>query len=241
MSRLILQQVTKRFTVASGAPVCAVDHLSLDIGETEFVAILGPSGCGKTTALRLVAGLESPDEGSITLDGKPLADIPPKDRDVAMVFQSHALFPHLTARENMAFGLMLRRFPKAEIQRRVSEAAETLGIESLLDRRPQALSGGECQRVALGRAMVRRPKVFLFDEPLSSLDAPMRLQLRGEIARLRNISPASILYVTHDRSEAFALADRIAILRAGRLEQIGTREELIRNPVNGFVSECVTL
>jgi multiple sugar transport system ATP-binding protein len=234
MSRLILQQVTKRFAVSNSKPICAIDRLSLEVGETEFVAILGPSGCGKTTALRLVAGLETPDEGSITLDGKPLVDIPPKDRDVAMVFQSHA-------RENIAFGLMLRRFPKEEIHRRVSEAAEILGIESLLDRRPQALSGGECQRVALGRALVRRPKVFLFDEPLSSLDASMRLQLRTEIARLRSISPASILYVTHDRSEAFALADRIAILRAGHLEQVGTREELIRNPVNGFVSECVTL
>jgi multiple sugar transport system ATP-binding protein len=241
MSRLTLHQVTKRFAVPAGAPVCAVDQLTLTVGEAECVAVLGPSGCGKTTTLRLVAGLETPDSGRIEIDGKPLADIPPKDRDVAMVFQSHALFPHLTARDNIAFGLMLRKFPRNEIRARVDEVAEILGISPLLDRRPQALSGGECQRVALGRAMVRRPKVYLFDEPLSSLDAPMRLQLRHEIARLRQIAPTAILYVTHDRSEAFALADRIAILRAGHLEQIGTRDELVQSPANAFVRECMTV
>lgn len=234
MARVVLNNVTKDFPGERGQRVRAVDGLTLEIGPREFVVLAGPSGCGKTTALRLIAGLETPDAGSVSVDGAPLA---PKDRDIAMVFQSHALFPHLTAYQNMAFGLRLRKFAKAEIDRRVREASELLGLTALLDRKPQALSGGECQRVALGRAMVRRPKVFLFDEPLSNLDGPMRAQLRGEIQKLHCQLDASMVYVTHDMAEAAALADRIGIMRAGQIEQIGAPSELGNNPANTFVAQ----
>jgi len=239
MAQVVFNSVTKRFAQPNGPAVCAVDQLSLRGGDNEFLAILGPSGCGKTTTLRLVAGLETPDSGTILLNDIPLNAVPPKDRDVAMVFQAHALFPHLTARENMGFGLRLRKFSKNEIDNRVEEAANFLGLKSLLDRRPQTLSGGECQRVALGRALVRRPKLFLFDEPLSSLDGPMRAMLRNEIARLHKSLSTPILYVTHDCAEAFALADRIAIMREGRVEQVGTAAELKGSPVNSFVSDFI--
>jgi multiple sugar transport system ATP-binding protein len=236
MARLVLENVSKRFTGARRENVGGVAGLQLGVEDHEFLVIVGPSGCGKTTTLRLIAGLETPDAGVISLDGKSLAGVPPRDRDVAMVFQNHALLPHLTVFENLAFGLMLRRFPKDEIARRAREAAELLGLKSLLERKPPALSGGECQRVALGRAMVRRPKVFLFDEPLSNLDAPMRLQLRGEIAALRRRAGAMMLYVTHDQAEAMALADRVAVMKDGALQQTAAPMELYRRPANRFVA-----
>lgn len=239
MAQVVLKCVTKHFFQPKGPAVCAVNQLDLVGGDNEFLAILGPSGCGKTTTLRLVAGLETPDSGTIHLNNILLNSMPPKDRDVAMVFQSHALFPHLTVRENMGFGLRLRKFSKAEIASRVEEAAEFLELKPLLDRRPQTLSGGECQRVALGRALVRRPKLFLFDEPLSSLDGPMRALLRNEIARLHKNLPTPILYVTHDCAEAFTLADRVAILREGHIEQVGTATELKEHPASPFVSDFI--
>ncbi len=236
MARLVLENVSKRFVGARRENVGAVSRMELAVADHEFLVIVGPSGCGKTTTLRLIAGLEAPDEGVIWLDGKSLAGVPPRDRDVAMVFQNHALLPHLTVFENLAFGLMLRRFPKDEIARRVRAAADMLNLTPLLERKPPALSGGECQRVALGRAMVRQPKVFLFDEPLSNLDAPMRLQLRGEIAALRRRAGAMMLYVTHDQAEAMALADRVAVMKAGALQQTAAPMELYRHPVNRFVA-----
>lgn len=240
MARVVINDVSKAFAAKNGETVCAVRGISLDIAEREFLAIVGPSGCGKTTTLRIIAGLETADSGTLLLDGVSMNGVPPKDRDVAMVFQSHALFPHLTAYENMAFGLMLRKFPKMEIDKRVRAAAEALGLSSLLARKPQNLSGGECQRVALGRAMVRRPKVFLFDEPLSNLDAPMRLQLRGEIAKLRQQVEASFIYVTHDQSEALALADRIAVMRNGMIEQVAAPAELTHRPASPFVANFMS-
>jgi multiple sugar transport system ATP-binding protein len=210
--------------------------LHLTVQDHEFLVIVGPSGCGKTTTLRLIAGLETPDQGAILLDGASLAAVAPRDRDVAMVFQNHALLPHLTVFENLAFGLMLRRFPKEEIARRVRTAAEMLNLRPMLERKPPALSGGECQRVALGRAMVRQPKVFLFDEPLSNLDAPMRLQLRAEIAALRRRAGAVMIYVTHDQAEAMALADRVAVMKDGALQQTAAPMELYGHPANRFVA-----
>ena len=236
MARLVLENVSKQFKGARRENVGAVSHLNLSVADQEFLVIVGPSGCGKTTTLRLIAGLETPDEGSIQLDGASLAGVPPRDRDVAMVFQNHALLPHLTAYENLAFGLMLRKVPKEEIVRRVNSAAEMLHLTTLLERKPPALSGGECQRVALGRALVRQPKVFLFDEPLSNLDSPMRLQLRGEITELRRKAGAMMIYVTHDQGEAMALADRVAVMRDGALQQIGSPAELYERPANRFVA-----
>jgi multiple sugar transport system ATP-binding protein len=239
MARLVLENVSKRFAGPRRENVGAVSRMNLAVHDQEFLVIVGPSGCGKTTTLRLIAGLEMPDEGVISLDGKSLAGVPPRDRDVAMVFQSHALLPHLTVFENLAFGLMLRRFPKEEITKRVRAAADMLNLTTLLERKPPALSGGECQRVALGRAMVRQPKVFLFDEPLSNLDAPMRLQLRAEIAALRRRAAAMMLYVTHDQAEAMALADRVAVMKDGALQQTAAPMELYRRPANRFVAGFV--
>jgi len=236
MARLVLENVSKRFAGPRRENVGAVCRMQLAVQDHEFLVIVGPSGCGKTTTLRLIAGLETPDEGVITLDGNSLAGVAPRDRDVAMVFQNHALLPHLTVFENLAFGLMLRRFPKEEIARRVRAAADMLNLTPLLERKPPALSGGECQRVALGRAMVRQPKVFLFDEPLSNLDAPMRLQLRGEIAALRRRAGAMMLYVTHDQAEAMALADRVAVMKDGALQQTAAPMEVYRRPANRFVA-----
>src|SRR5580658_2428084 len=236
MARLVLENVSKRFAGPRRENVGAVCRLHLAVQDHEFLVIVGPSGCGKTTTLRLIAGLETPDEGTISLDEKSLAGVPPRDRDVAMVFQNHALLPHLTVSENLAFGLMLRRFPKDEIARRVREAADILNLTPLLERKPPALSGGECQRVALGRALVRQPKIFLFDEPLSNLDAPMRLQLRAEITALRRRAGAMMLYVTHDQAEAMALADRVAVMRDGALEQTAAPLDLYRRPANRFVA-----
>jgi len=236
MARLVLENVSKRYAGPRRENVRAVSHLHLAVEDRECLVIVGPSGCGKTTTLRLIAGLETPDEGAIWLDGKPLAGVPPRDRDVAMVFQTHALLPHLTVFENLAFGLMLRHFPKAEIARRVRAAAETLNLAPFLERKPPALSGGECQRVALGRALVRQPQVFLFDEPLSNLDAPMRLLLRAEIAALRRRAGAMMIYVTHDQAEAMALADRVAVMKDGALQQTAAPLELYRRPANRFVA-----
>ena len=236
MTRLVLENVSKGYAGPRREKVGAVFHLRLAVEDHEFLVIVGPSGCGKTTTLRLIAGLETPDEGTIRLDGTSLAGVAPRDRDVAMVFQNHALLPHLTVLENLGFGLMLRRFPKQEIARRVRAAADMLNLTPFLERKPPALSGGECQRVALGRALVRQPRVFLFDEPLSNLDAPMRLQLRAEITALRRRAGAMMIYVTHDQAEAMALADRGAVMKDGALQQTAAPMELYRRPANRFVA-----
>lgn len=236
VARVVLENVAKDFIGPRQQEVGAVRDLNLTVEDGEFLVIVGPSGCGKTTTLRLIAGLETPDHGVITLDGKSMAGVSPKNRDVAMVFQNHALLPHLTVFENMAFGLVLRKFPRDEINRRVGHAAEMLGLTALLDRKPGELSGGEGQRAALGRALVRQPAVFLFDEPLSNLDAPMRLQLRAEIAAVRRRVGAIMIYVTHDQAEAMALADRIAIMRDGAVQQVGSPLDLYQRPANLFVA-----
>ncbi len=236
MGRLVLENVTKIFSGPRRQKIGAVRELNLTAQDGELLVIVGPSGCGKTTALRLIAGLETPDGGSIWLDGKPLAGVAPKDRDVAMVFQDHALFPHLTLFENVALGLRLRKFPRAEIATRVRAAAEMLGLTALLERRPAEVSGGECQRAALGRALVRHPRVFLLDEPLSNLDAPLRLQLRGEIARLRRRLGATMIFVTHDQAEALALADAVAVMQDGAVRQLARPQEIYRRPASRFVA-----
>ena len=236
MGRLVLENVTKSFPGPRRQKIPAVRDLSFTVGDGALLAIVGPSGCGKTTTLRLIAGLETPDAGSILLDGKPMAGVPPQDRDVAMVFQDHALFPHLTVFENMALGLRLRKVPRAETARRVSAAAEMLDLTPLLERRPAELSGGECQRAALGRALTRHPRVFLLDEPLSNLDAPLRLQLRGEIARLRRRLSATMVLVTHDQAEALALADTVAVMKDGAVQQLAPPRELYCHPASRFVA-----
>jgi multiple sugar transport system ATP-binding protein len=235
MARLVLENVAKSFSGPRRENIGAVRDLHLMVEDGELLVLVGPSGCGKTTTLRLIAGLETPDRGTIFLDGKSWAGVAAKDRDVAMVFQNPALFPHLTVFENMALGLRLRKLPRAEIEARVREAAETLGLTVLLERRPAELSGGEGQRAALGRALARRPHVILFDEPLSNLDAPLRLQLRGEIARLRRPGAAMIL-VTHDQAEAMALADRVAVMKDGAVQQVARPQELYARPANRFVA-----
>jgi ABC-type sugar transport system ATPase subunit len=232
MTAVALRDLTKSFD--GGAPV--LDHCTLDVESGEFLVILGPSGCGKTTVLRCIAGLETPTAGEVHIDGRRVDGLPPRDRDVAMVFQNYALYPHLTARQNIAFPLRMRRTSKAEIAARVAEAAEVLGITGLLDRRPAALSGGERQRVALGRAIVRHPKVFLFDEPLSNLDAQLRSEMRAELLALHRRLGRAMLYVTHDQTEAMTMGRRIALLRAGRLQQVGTPAEIYARPANAFVA-----
>jgi multiple sugar transport system ATP-binding protein len=213
-----------------------VHDIDLEIADKEFVVLVGPSGCGKSTILRMIAGLEEASGGEIRIDGERVNERDPKDRDIAMVFQHHALFPHMTARENLAFGLKLRKHSRAEIEQRVGEAAEMLGLADCLDRRPEALSGGQRQRVALGRALVRKPSVFLFDEPLSNLDAQMRVQMRREIAQLHSRLAATMIYVTHDQVEALTLGDRIAVMRQGALQQVAGPMELYRRPANLFVA-----
>jgi len=234
MASITLEHVDKSF-----GRVRAVEDLSLHVAEGELVVLVGPSGCGKTTALRLIAGLETPDRGTVRIGGRVVNGWPPKDRNVAMVFQNPALYPHLTARRNLAFPLLLRKVPKPEVDRRVREVAGLLGIESLLERRPWELSGGQQQRVALGRALVRQPASFLLDEPLSHLDAHLRLQLRAEIKRLHNRLGATILYVTHEQEEAMALGNRIAVMRQGRIQQVGSPLEVYRHPANRFVAGFV--
>ena len=212
----------------------AVEDFDLSVRDGEFLVLVGPSGCGKSTTLRMVAGLETVTAGEVAIDGRRVNDLPPKDRDIAMVFQNYALYPHMTVRENMAFGLRLRRTPKAEIAARIAAAAETLGLTPLLARLPKQLSGGQRQRVALGRAIVRQPKVFLFDEPLSNLDAKMRVEMRQEIHRLHLRLRATILYVTHDQTEAMTLGDRIVVMEAGRIRQIDDPITLYNHPRNLF-------
>ncbi|MDA8126112.1 MAG: sn-glycerol-3-phosphate ABC transporter ATP-binding protein UgpC [Deltaproteobacteria bacterium] len=231
MANVILKNVVKRF----GA-VTAVDDLSIEIKDKEFAVLVGPSGCGKTTALRMIAGLETITAGQIFIGDTLVNDMAPKDRDIAMVFQNYALYPHMSVRENMAFGLMIRKFPREEIEERVQEAAEILGIRDLLERKPRELSGGQRQRVAVGRAIVRKPKVFLFDEPLSNLDAKLRVAMRAEISKLHRRLGATIIYVTHDQVEAMTMADRIFIMHCGTLQQTGAPLAVYGQPANRFVA-----
>jgi multiple sugar transport system ATP-binding protein len=231
MASVTYEHVTKKF-----GDVIAVNDLNLKIEDKEFLVFVGPSGCGKTTALRLLAGLEEITTGTISIDGKVINDVAPKDRDIAMVFQSYALYPHLSVFDNLAFGLKLRKTPKDEIKRRVNEAAEILGITDLLDRKPRQLSGGQRQRVAVGRAIVREPKVFLFDEPLSNLDAKLRISMRTEISKLHQRLQTTFIYVTHDQMEAMTMASRIAVINKGLLQQLDTPQNLYDKPVNLFVA-----
>lgn len=216
-----------------------VRDINLFIPDKEFIVLVGPSGCGKTTTLRMIAGLEEITDGKIFIDDKIINDVPPKDRDIAMVFQNYALYPHMNVFENMAFGLKLRKYDKSEIKKRVEEAAKILGIQNLLDRKPKALSGGQRQRVALGRAIVRKPKVFLFDEPLSNLDANLRVQMRTEISRLHNQIETTMIYVTHDQIEAMSMGDRIAVMKDGIIHQVDTPLNIYNNPVNKFVASFI--
>ncbi|MGI9499480.1 MAG: ABC transporter ATP-binding protein [Geminicoccaceae bacterium] len=231
MAAVTLENVVKRY----GA-VEVVHGIDLEIGSKEFVVLVGPSGCGKSTTLRMVAGLEEVSEGTISIGGKVVNEVAPKDRDVAMVFQNYALYPHLNVAENIAFGLRIRRVKKQQIAQSVAEVAEILGLTEYLERRPAELSGGQRQRVAMGRAIVRHPEVFLFDEPLSNLDATLRTQMRAEIKRLHKRLGVTSVYVTHDQVEAMTLADRIVIMNEGRIEQIGTPMDLFMNPVNTFIA-----
>src|SRR5262244_44454 len=231
MAQVSLRKLYKRFDDTE-----AVRGIDLDIADKEFVVLVGPSGCGKTTTLRMIAGLEEISAGEIAVDGEVVNDVPPKDRDMAMVFQNYALYPHMTVYENMSFGLRLKRYPKDEIARRVQEAARILDITELLDRKPRQLSGGQRQRVAMGRAIVRNPKVFLFDEPLSNLDAKLRVQMRIEIKRVHQKVRTTTVYVTHDQVEAMTLADRVVVMNRGRIEQIGTPNDVYHNPATRFVA-----
>ncbi|MBN2389051.1 MAG: sn-glycerol-3-phosphate ABC transporter ATP-binding protein UgpC [Anaerolineales bacterium] len=231
MASVLYEHVTKEF-----GNVIAVNDLNLEIADKEFLVFVGPSGCGKTTALRVLAGLEEVTKGIIKIGDRVVNDIPPKDRDIAMVFQSYALYPHMTVYDNLAFGLKLRKTPKEEIKRRVQEAAEILGIQDLLGRKPRQLSGGQRQRVAVGRAIVREPKVFLFDEPLSNLDAKLRIAMRTEISKLHHRLQTTFIYVTHDQMEAMTMATRIAVINKGMLQQLDTPQVLYDTPVNMFVA-----
>jgi multiple sugar transport system ATP-binding protein len=230
MATVTFEHVWKRF-----GDFAAVQDLNLEIADGEFMVLVGPSGCGKTTSLRMIAGLEESTEGTIRIGDRVVNDVAPKDRDIAMVFQSYALYPHMTVRDNLAFGLKLRKIPKAEIEARVQEAARILGLENL-DKKPRALSGGQRQRVALGRAIVREPAVFLMDEPLSNLDAKLRVQTRAEIARLHRRLGTTTVYVTHDQVEAMTMGSRIAVMRDGLLQQVGTPQEVYDRPANRFVA-----
>ncbi len=234
MATLSVQSVKKSHGAAT-----ILKGISLDIADGEFLVLVGPSGCGKSTLLRCIAGLEELDSGAIVIDGANVTQSEPRDRDLAMVFQSYALYPHLTVRENLAFGLKMRKTPPSEIVTRVAEAARMLEIEPLLDRLPKNLSGGQRQRVAMGRAVVRRPKAFLFDEPLSNLDASLRGQMRIELMRLHRQLSATMIYVTHDQVEAMTLATRIAVMKAGELQQVGTPDELYQHPANQFVAKFI--
>jgi multiple sugar transport system ATP-binding protein len=231
MASVTYDHVFKRF-----GETTAVNNMNIDVADQEFLVLVGPSGCGKTTALRLLAGLEEITEGKILIGERVVNDVAPKDRDIAMVFQSYALYPHLSVYDNMAFGLKLRKLSKDEIKRRVNEAADILGIQDLLDRKPRQLSGGQRQRVAVGRAIVREPKVFLFDEPLSNLDAKLRVAMRAEISKLHLRLQTTFIYVTHDQTEAMTMASRIAVINKGVLQQIDTPQNLYDRPDNLFVA-----
>ena len=232
MADVNLKSITKVFP----GNVVAVDDISLEIKDKEFLVLVGPSGCGKSTTLRMIAGLEEITEGEIFIGERLVNDVPPKDRDIAMVFQNYALYPHMTVYKNMAFGLKLRKYPKAEISKRVRDTAEILGISELLERKPKALSGGQRQRVAVGRAIVRKPQVFLFDEPLSNLDAKLRVQMRTEISKLHARLQATMIYVTHDQIEAMTMGDRIAVLKDGIIQQTDDPITLYDYPNNKFVA-----
>ena len=232
MAKVDLKGISKIFD----DNVKAVDNVNIVVEDKEFVVLVGPSGCGKSTTLRMVAGLEDITEGELYIDGELMNDIPPKDRNIAMVFQNYALYPHMTVYENMAFGLRIKKVDKKEIDHRVQEAARTLDIEKLLDRRPKALSGGQRQRVAVGRAIVRNPKVFLFDEPLSNLDAKLRVQMRAELSDLHLRLNATMIYVTHDQVEAMTMANKIVVMKDGKIQQIGSPLFLYNNPINKFVA-----
>ncbi len=236
MAQVTIEKLTKVFKQPGGKTICAVNQASLEIRDGEFLVLVGPSGCGKTTLLRLVAGLEEINEGTISFDGAGINHLAPKDRDLAMVFQTYALYPHMTAYENMAFGLTLRKIAGAEINQRVRETAGLLGLADCLDRKPKELSGGQRQRVALGRAIVRNPKVFLFDEPLSNLDAPLRAQMRLELSKLHKRLAATMLYVTHDQIEAMAMGDRIAVMKEGVIQQVAEPMTIYHQPANLFVA-----
>jgi multiple sugar transport system ATP-binding protein len=233
VAEIRLERVTKRY---EGAARPSLEPLDLTIPDGELVVLVGPSGCGKSTTLRIVAGLEEATTGEVYIGGRRVTETPPADRDVAMVFQSYALYPHMTVYDNLAFSLRMRKTPKADIDRRVREAARSLAIESFLDRLPRQLSGGQRQRVAIGRAVVRDPKVFLFDEPLSNLDAQLRSEMRREIARIHQRARTTAVYVTHDQTEAMTLADRIVVMKDGRVQQVGTPLELYDSPANLFVA-----
>ena len=235
MAKVTLTHVDKFYP----GNVKAVDDFNLEIKDGEFVVLVGPSGCGKSTTLRMVAGLEEISGGTIRIGDREVNDVPPKDRDIAMVFQNYALYPHMTVRENMAFGLKLRKFPRGEIEARVNEAAAILGLGKYLDRRPKALSGGQRQRVAVGRAIVRKPAVFLFDEPLSNLDAKMRVQMRVEISRLHAQLKTTMIYVTHDQVEAMTMGQRIVVMKDGVIQQVADPISLYDNPVNRFVASFI--
>ncbi len=231
MATVTFDHVTKRY-----GDVTAVDDLDLEIHDGEFMVLVGPSGCGKTTSLRMIAGLEEISDGTLRIGDNVVNDVAPKDRDIAMVFQSYALYPHMTVRDNLAFGLKLRKVPKGDIEKRVAEAAQVLELAKLLDRKPKELSGGQRQRVALGRAYVREPSVFLMDEPLSNLDAKLRVQTRAEIARLHKRLGTTMVYVTHDQVEAMTMGERIAVMSEAKLQQVGTPQDLYDHPINRFVA-----
>jgi multiple sugar transport system ATP-binding protein len=234
MAAVTLRGVAKRFGETS-----VIEKLDLDIRDHEFMVLVGPSGCGKSTLLRMIAGLEDVSEGELFIGDREVSHVAPKDRDIAMVFQSYALYPHMTVRENLEFGLKIRKTPGAEVDRLVAEAAEVLGITAFLERKPKQLSGGQRQRVAVGRAIVRKPSVFLFDEPLSNLDAKLRVQMRAEIKRIQQRLQTTSIYVTHDQVEAMTMGHRIAILHAGKLQQVGTPLEVYERPANLFVAAFV--
>src|SRR5437588_1910888 len=235
MASVVLHDVAKRY--GDNPPV--ITGINLEIQEREFMVLVGPSGCGKGTLLRMVAGLEEITSGTIAIGGRVVNDVPPKDRDIAMVFQSYALYPHMNVRENLEFGLKIRGTPAAEIDRMVNDAAKILGLEGLLERRPKDLSGGQRQRVALGRAIVREPSVFLFDEPLSNLDAKLRVQMRAEIKKLQHRLQVTSIYVTHDQVEAMTMGDRIAVLNLGKIQQVGTPLDVYERPQNVFVANFI--
>ncbi|MGZ4779503.1 MAG: ABC transporter ATP-binding protein [Thermoanaerobaculia bacterium] len=234
MAGVSFNHVAKRYGAVS-----VIEDMSLDIGDHEFMVLVGPSGCGKSTALRMIAGLEDISEGAISIGERVVNELPPKDRDTAMVFQNYALYPHMTVRENMEFGLKMRKMEKPEIARRVNDAATILGITHLLERKPKQLSGGQRQRVALGRAIVRNPAVFLFDEPLSNLDAKLRVQMRAEISKLQQRLKTTSVYVTHDQVEAMTMGHRIAVMNAGKIQQVGTPLEVYDKPANVFVAQFI--
>ena len=234
MANVKFDHVAKRF-----GKVSVIEDLNLDIKDHEFMVLVGPSGCGKSTALRMIAGLEEISDGSVWIGEKVVNDLPPKDRDIAMVFQSYALYPHMTVRENLEFGLKIRKMPKDQMDKLVNEAARILDISHLLDRKPKQLSGGQRQRVALGRAIVRKPAVFLFDEPLSNLDAKLRVQMRAEISKLQHQLTTTTVYVTHDQVEAMTMGNRIAVMNNGKIQQVGTPLELYDQPVNLFVAQFI--